>query len=175
MKMLVSLLFSGFMLTRMVSGNASPQCLQETTQLEQDSFLDMIQDDLYNQYKSDFDSFCDFQGLTTPDCGLKFDGDNATYVAACQDKGGQVLTRPVVLKCGYSVAQVDWDLGEVPTCIGISCNASAVGPEELMDTRVSEFFSNLSFTGCNADFGSSAGYYGVGFSALLAGLMLALN
>ncbi|CAB9522008.1 expressed unknown protein [Seminavis robusta] len=152
-----------------VAGQASVQCLQESRQLEEDSFLDMIQDDLYNQYKADFDSICDFTGLTTPDCGLKFDGDNATYVAACVDKGGQVLTRPVVLKCGYSVATFNWDLGVAPTCVSTACNMSAIQPHELNDTRLEKLLTDLSITGCSADL--SAANLNHGYGKMMVGIM----
>ena len=79
----------------------SPQCTQETETLQADSFLDLVQNDLYDSFQDDYNSVCDFKGVSVPDCGLKFDGNNRTYVAACEDKGGQVLTRPVVLKCGW--------------------------------------------------------------------------
>ena len=132
----------------------SPRCARETKVLQEDSFLSMVQEDLYSSYHDDFDKLCDFSKITEPDCGLEFDGDNKTYVAACQDKGGQVLTRPVVFKCGYSVATINIDLGYVPTCIGASCDASMIEPHELNDTRVEQFLLDIG-TGiavCDADF-----------------------
>ena len=134
-----------------VSATVSPQCAQETKKLQADSFLSMVQDDLYNSYHADVDRLCDFSSFTKPECGLEFDGNNKTFVAACEDKGGQVLTRPVVFRCGYSVATFNMDLGYVPTCIAASCNASAVKPHEMNDTRVEQFLWDISVTGCDAD------------------------
>ncbi|CAB9497336.1 expressed unknown protein [Seminavis robusta] len=115
----------------------------------------IVQDDLYEEYKEDFDSVCDFTSITNPDCGLKFDGDNETYVAACLDKNGQIFKREIKLKCGYSVASFDYDLGLAPTCVGASCNLTAIGPEDLKDTRFDELLGNFSFVGCDAVSGAT--------------------
>jgi hypothetical protein len=137
----------GIALPTVTYAAVSPQCIEETATLKNSSFLNMVQDDLYTEYKEDFDSFCDFSSITNPDCGLKFDGENKTYVAACEDKQGQVLKRAIELKCGV-IATIDFDLGVAPMCVGGSCDLSTIGPDDLNDTRFEQLLEDLSSIGC---------------------------
>lgn len=175
----VLLLPTGLLAAALFSAQAavSPECISETEALQVDSFLDVIQNDLYKVFQDDYNRLCDFSSITNPDCGLEFDGNNRTYVLACEDKGGQVMTRPVKLKCGYSIATVDMGLGEIPQCIGMSCDAANVTVDELKDSRVEEFLNNLSFTGCDAQTsGATRSYLGVlGLVASLAIVGSTLN
>jgi len=153
----------------MVHAAVSDQCKQETLVLQSDEFLNMVQNDLYEIYVKDYNDVCDILGAK---CSLKFDGDNKTYVAACEDKGGQVFTRIVEVSCGVDPVTINYDLGKVPVCIGASCDPQAIEDDELNETRVQELLSNLRLTGCSTQFsGASNRRRGYSSSTLVGGLM----
>ena len=152
--------------TNTVHAAASDQCKQETQALQDDSFLNLVQNDLYDSYVNDFNDVCDLGNF---ECSLTFDGNNKTYLAACEDKGGQVYTRGVHVKCGIDPASFDYDLGMVPACIGISCDASTVEWNDLNETRVDQLLSDLKVTGCSTKFsGASSIFHPTRLGGLMA-------
>lgn len=144
----------------------SDQCKQETQVLNDDGFLNMVQNDLYEIYVTDFNDVCDIS-ISNFECDYKFDGNNKTYVAACEDKGGQVYTRNAQVTCGIDPVAFDYKLGDVPSCIGISCDASTVEWNELNETRVDQLLSDLKVTGCSTKFSGGSHLFPNAFLGVL--------
>ena len=154
---------------------ASDLCKQETQALNDDGFLSMVQNDLYEIYVADFNDVCDIS-ISNFECDYKFDGNNKTYVAACEDKGGQIYTRNTHVKCGIDPVAFDYELGDVPACIGISCDPSTVQLNELNETRVDQLLSDLKVTGCSTNFsGASHLFHSTTLGVWLTALSFALG
>jgi hypothetical protein len=169
----VVLLLLATMLLVTVNAALEGTCLNETTPLLQEPNLAVAQNIIFQDYNASYQDACSF-GFTDLGCDITFEGDERTYSALCESKGGQLYKRPVVLSCAFGA--VKYDLGHVPTCVGASCNITSVQPNDVITAQVQSFLDNLTFTGCaaegaGADISSSASGLRVTF---LAGVLVPL-
>ena len=139
----------------------SEECRQETETLLNTEVLEFALEGLLKEYQDDYDQTCDFDltpGSTNVGCRLKFSGDNnnATYTELCNEKGGKIYLRDVFLKCGVSIATYEHDLGQVPICIGTSCNTTQIQAGDINEPLMDDFVTSLSFTGCKGAISAAA-------------------
>lgn len=144
----------------------SETCLQETQVLVEDESLIVAQSIIFEDYEASYKDVCSF-GLADLGCSIKFEGDERTFEALCDAKGGQLYLRPVTLSC--LLGTIDYDLGTIPTCVGGSCNVTNVRPGDVASEEVSDFLDNLTFVGCDAE---SAAYSTTGSAAGIVSLTM---
>ena len=121
---------------------------------------------VFEDYNTSFYDRCQF-GFSGVGCDISFEGDDRTYNALCDSKGGQIYELPVVLSCAFGA--VEHDLGFIPTCVGASCNVTNVGPEDVETEQVDQFLGNLTLTECTADSGGASAFVvGLSFWAVSA-------
>jgi hypothetical protein len=132
----------------------SEECRNETQVLLEEPNLAISQKIIFEDYTASFNDVCDL-GLGSVDCSVAFEGDERTYRALCAGQGGQVYKRPVLLTCAFGA--VEYDLGYIPTCVGSSCNVSAVEPGDVITDQVQIFLDNLTGFGCAADASAAVG------------------
>ena len=136
----------------------SDQCRNETIPLLTEPNLEIAQQIIFEDYEASYNDVCDI-GLDKQECDIRFEGDERTYRALCeQGNNGQLYQRPVKLSCAFGF---EYDLGFIPTCVASSCNISNVEPGDVVTDQVDQFLDNLTFVGCRADAsGASATTFG---------------
>ena len=142
---LIMFLLLAFVCTR---ADISEECRTETEILLADENLEVSQKIIFEDYTASYNDVCDL-GLGTVDCSIEFEGDERTYRALCNSKGGQLYKREVVLRCAFGA--VEYDLGYIPTCVGGSCNITEVRPGDVESEQVDAFLDNLTGIGCDAE------------------------
>ena len=125
------------------------ECRNLTIPLLTEPNLAIAQQIILEDYTAAYNDVCDI-GLASQECDIKFEGDDRTYRALCEDvHGGQLYKRNVELKC--LLGAFTYDLGYIPTCVSNTCNVSRVEPGDVVTEQVQTFLDNLTFTGCTAD------------------------
>jgi hypothetical protein len=145
-------------------------CLNATQVLLQDPNLVVAQSVIFQDYNASYNDACSLGLSGLGGCDISFQGDERTYTALCESKGGQLYKRPVVLSC--ALGAIKYDLGQIPTCVGASCNITDVQPADVITDQVQSFLDNLTFTGCAAEGAGEGGSGSSSTTIIGSGLLL---
>lgn len=154
------LLFVAILLTsasRNAVAKVSQECLQETQSLESNQTLSSFLSGILNQDKQEFNNTCNTNSLDIG-CHLVFVSNNTQYRDLCQQTGGKVYKRRVAFDCNNRAGfmRTTWNLGQVPLCVGQTCNLTNIENPELDSSQITSFLHDLTDQACQAQVKSKA-------------------